>query len=124
MLIKQPKALEVPDSTPRSATSEWLQGTWLMNAKPEDISRLRCNSGTTDTYNPDGTTESFDYRGRWKLRRDRLTEKIVENATGGDPKVGTTWTVKIQRLGPHEGAIEDDNGWQPMLRCRPEDINR
>lgn len=112
----EPTALEARDASPRVPTSEWLQGIWLMNATPDDTSRGRCNSGATDTYNSDGSIDTFDYRGRWKLEGDKLTETIVETFSG-NIKVGTSWTIKIQRLGPNEGSAKDDTGWQPMLRC-------
>lgn len=125
---KRPPALEAADRSPRPPTVEWLQGTWLMNAKRDDLSRVRCNSGTTDTYNPDGTTENFDYRGQWKLDGGKLTETITEVFEGGnlegDFEIGKPWAVQIRRLGPNEGAIRSDKGWEPMLRCRPGDMTK
>lgn len=78
-------------------------------------------------YKADGTTVFFEGSGTWRLVGDRLTETLVEvDLITGDPEdvrdVGKPHTTRIRRVGPHEGAMRSDDGWLPMLRCRPGDI--
>ena len=124
----QKASLEAPDRSPQRATKEWLRGTWLQTASPDDLSRVACNSGTTITYETDGTTSFFEGGGRWRLDGDRLTETLTEVYESGDPEmlkdIERPSTTRIRRVGPDEGATQVGGKWEPMLRCRPGDIDR
>lgn len=122
----QRASLEAPDRSPQRPTKEWLRGTWLQTASPDDLLRGAYNSGTTITYETDGTTSFFEGRGRWRIDGDRLTETFTEVYESGDPKilqdVGRPSTTRVRRVGPDEGAMQVEGKWEPMLRCRPGDI--
>jgi hypothetical protein len=122
----QRTSLETPDPSPRRPTIAWLRGIWLQTASPDDLSRVACNSGTTMTYEADGTTSSFEGRGRWQLVGDWLTETLIEVDEAGSPEmlqdVGRPSTNRIRRIGPDEGAVQVGGLWEPMLRCRPGDV--
>lgn len=117
----QQAALETRDRVPIRATGKWLLGTWLFDAKPADVSRLACNSGTTVTYNPDGTTSFFGGRGRWQLADSVLTETLLEAFDSQSPEVkasvGKSQRVILQRVGPNEASMRYGNEWISLLRC-------
>ncbi len=123
----RPPALETPDPVPQAATAAWLEGIWLLDAKPDDVARGACNSGTTVRYHADGSITSFDTDGRWRLVGDRLTETVVALLDGGaepTPVREKPYTVRLLRIGPDEGAARSGGRWRAMLRCRPGDIVR
>lgn len=122
-----PLPLEAPDPSPQSPTGEWLRGTWLLDATPDDLSRAACNSGTTMTYEADGTTSFFEGKGNWRLAGDMLTETLVEIHETGDPgdlvEIGTPFATRVKRVGLHEGAKLTEGKWRSMLRCRFGDLD-
>jgi hypothetical protein len=123
----QGRSLETPDQSPQPPTEGWLRGTWLQTASPDDLSRVACNSGTTITYKADGTMSYFEGGGRWRLDGNWLTETLTEVHEPSNPEmlkdVGRPLTTRIRRVGPDEGAVQSGERWEPMLRCRPGDIN-
>jgi hypothetical protein len=127
-LLLQVASLEKPDARPVPATSAWLVGTWLHSADKDDLERVACKSGTTFTYRAGGKTDFFEGKGRWQLRRDRLTETVTEiDGTFAEPalvaQIGTSDDSHLIRIGPHEGVrVLTDGTRDRMLRCRPGDI--
>ena len=122
----QRASLEAPDRSLTRPTGEWLQGTWLFDAKPADVSRSTCNPGTTVTYNSDGTTQFFGGRAQWQLTDSVLTEKLLEVYERGDPEdaafVGKTRHIALQRIGPNEARMQYGKEWISILRCRNDEI--
>lgn len=121
------QALETPDPTLLPPTSAWLAGTWVHDATADDLSRPGCSGGTVFIYDPDGTYFFLGEDGMWRLEGDVLTT----TATGFNDaitsaeyvSIGEPASVRIKRVGPDEGAVWSGTGWEPMLRCRPGDVD-
>lgn len=116
------RILETPDTAPLPPTVDWLTGNWLRGPM-SDASRKACGSPLTIMYERDGKLLSSNAVASWKLQGDRLTETLVELLPNADaanmPKVGATFTHRIKRVGPDEGAIMIGGQWLHMLRCWP-----
>lgn len=127
--------LETPDAMPTQPTAAWLLGVWLFAATPDHIDRFGCNSGVPESFDEDGIWEWFYGEGSWELRDGVLTRAALSTWDIGSPgekeddeapdgyEVGKSYSNRINRIGPDEGALFDAGAWQPMLRCRPGDFN-
>lgn len=134
-LGKASASLEAPDATSIEATADWLVGIWLFASTPDDVDRLACNSGVPERFDEDGTWDWFYGEGSWELRDGVLTKTALstwdigpadeqnDEETSDGIKIGKSYSNRIKRVGPDEGAVFEAGAWQPMLRCRRSDFN-
>ena len=102
----------VPILASPNISPQWLEGRWTHDSR-------NCSSIGTIDYEAQGTYNSHDEGGAWRLDGNRITE--VADFVRGDfdgRLAGRSSTTRIYRTGPNSMLrIFEDGRWVQFSRC-------